>query len=78
MIWSRLKNNKCPQCNSILDSSIDSFDIWCSSQSCSFSIRKAKFELIVGDLYKKRPYVNDHDNTSDLNNYDFKAKPDHQ
>lgn len=64
MIWSRLKNNKCPDCNEELTER-DRNVIKCSV--CDFRIGMEKYEKLIADLYRKKIYTV-RDNLSDLNN----------
>ncbi|HCC05013.1 TPA: hypothetical protein DEP58_01745 [Patescibacteria group bacterium] len=49
MIWSRLKNYKCPKCNALLQ---DSGQLHTCTK-CTFSINKQKFEEIITGKNKK-------------------------
>lgn len=68
MIWSRLKENRCPKCRLplILRAGIHA----CTGQKCDFAIREAKFDELIQSLYTKKPisYRSEEQNLSDLNN----------
>ncbi len=55
MIWSRLKNYKCPTCNRILG--LDEGEISCPKKH--FEVDLKKFEEMVNYLYRKRKAPND-------------------
>ena len=65
MIWSRLKNLKCPECNAPLLQTAIGFNCC----ACSFKIRTQKFNEIVSDLYKPKNMREDPErNLAELNN----------
>lgn len=70
-MWSRLKDLKCPMCGDAISQGVmsDAADFKCSR--CDFRINAAKFNEIVGNLYKpKREQENfDGDTLSEWNNY---------
>lgn len=70
MDWQRLKNNKCPKCNSdLLEDKMHT----CSNIKCDFMIGDVKFKTIVNSLYKpqaKRDNFRD-DNSHGLNNLGY-------
>ena len=68
MIWSRLKNMKCPNCNGAMAENTITHGIEC--KKCSMFIRKDKFEQIINSLYtgKPLPESNIMKNLSELNN----------
>lgn len=68
MIWKRLKDNRCPECNAILMLSRDNY-YRCSA--CSFKVREVRFNEIILGLYKPKSFNPDNeveDNQRDLNN----------
>ena len=72
MIWSRLKNNCCPKCNSLLQAKgvLDTM-YECSKTTCDFSITSARFDEIIQDMYRPKRYQmtpNEYDNLAGLNN----------
>jgi hypothetical protein len=73
MIWSRLKNLKCPNCNKSLEKISGLLGGYsCSSQKCSFTISDIRFDEVVNNLYKRPPtrvhIPTDLENSEDLNN----------
>lgn len=66
MKWDRLKDMKCPKCGGQL-----SVLLYCKDVDCNFSISQAKFDRLVGSMYKpKIPTHNEDDNLEFLNNFD--------
>lgn len=55
MNWSRLKNNRCPQCNGDMAASkrCDTSNGPGMTHSCGFTISDVKFSQIVSDKIKK-------------------------
>lgn len=53
MIWSRLKNMKCPKCNTDMQK-LPSPMYQCKNQKCGMTIGEEKFNKIVTDLYQGR------------------------
>lgn len=49
MIWSRLKNFKCPKCNGQLSALLS-----CQNKKCDFTITKDRFDRLVADLYRPK------------------------
>lgn len=52
LVWRRLKDMKCPKCNSDVKSGLLSDEITCTN--CDFRISRVKFDKIVGDLYRPK------------------------
>ena len=81
IIWSRLKNFKCPKCNSDLEASNTGQRlVGCEDEeNCGFYVRKERFEKIVENLYQtgknyKPKFGNDIENLEFLNNFDTENK----
>lgn len=74
LIWSRLKDMKCPKCASALKKGMLDPDYVCEKATCDFSIGEAKFDQVVTSLYKSRRRIErvpeELDNLSMLNNFD--------
>lgn len=71
MITSRLKDNLCPGCRSILTFSLLEKMHSCSNSECHFKITEDAFNSIVSGLYKPRDrkrFVSEEENLSMLNN----------
>lgn len=67
MNWNRLKNYKCPKCNSNLGGNARFHK--CSSSKCDFMCSVQKFNKIVSDMHKpKQRRCSFEDNLSELNN----------
>lgn len=66
MIWSRLKNIKCPKCNTELQTHHDYFS--CLNQKCTFKIQKNRFNAIVESLYQGKTPSVEEDNFHKLQN----------
>jgi len=67
LIWSRLKNLKCPKCNTdILREDDGSFV--CTKKRCSFKIELHTFDKVVSSTYKSKRYNYQQDNQEALNN----------
>lgn len=67
-MWSRLKNLRCPKCNGDIHSGTLSDEMVC--KECDFRINRAKFDKIVGDLYRPRAQRDDvEENLEAWNNY---------
>ncbi len=58
IIWSRLKNYKCPACNKLLTDTKGK-KIFCSKKH--FSVRYARFESMVNYVYRFRKTPKDWD-----------------
>lgn len=69
MIWSRLKNNKCPACNSFLKDIGEYYA--CSKRGCVFSVSKRRFDAMINEMYAPRPARAPLDNIETLNNEIF-------
>ena len=71
MIWSRLKNNRCPKDNELLQAKgiLDTL-YECSKASCDFSITADRFDEIVKDMYRPKRYQvpTEYENMAALNN----------
>jgi hypothetical protein len=70
MIWNRLKNNCCANCNGNL--ALDGSMYKC--EDCEFMISVSKFESLVGKMYSPKAPKNDdemEDNLSKLNNMEW-------
>ena len=65
MNWKNLKNNKCPECTSLL---LGRNGCEYACLNCGFVISNEKFEKIVNDLYKPKKFQSDDDRLSELNN----------
>ena len=70
-IWNRLKNFKCPLCNSDLKRSEIFLGYKCSK--CNFSIREDTYQTMIKDMYTLRPMYKSHrqqeeENQNALNN----------
>lgn len=68
MIWSRLKNIKCPKCNGDLTDHGHYYK--CKKKTCDFHISTEKFNGVVKKLYlqKERGIPQYGDNDEALNN----------
>lgn len=69
MDWNNLKSNKCPECESSLESSIRFHK--CTNPECDFRCSTQKFAQIVNTLYqpKRNSRIDEvDDNLSALNN----------
>lgn len=77
LIWSRLKNNKCPKCSGMIEKARPKANAhfvyvceYSKTGDCDFSITQERFDSLLKDLYKPRSYPNrsPEDNLSALNN----------
>ena len=66
MNWKNLKNNKCPKCGELLQSSLEKIF---SCPSCDFKISEKKFEKIVNSFYKPKKREEVKDNFDELQNF---------
>lgn len=74
LIWSHLKNNKCPKCNSLLKRNLLEETFSCINPRCTFRMSSDTFNSIVNDLYKpkrKRKIIEYDENASELNNLGY-------
>lgn len=70
LLWSRLKNMRCPKCNGGLMQDRDTGMFNCLQAKCDFKMSPAKFNEVVKSLYSKGMQVdaNREDNLTALNN----------
>lgn len=52
MFWENLKDNKCPRCSALLETSMRTGTHWCSTQGCEFRVNDVRFQELISD---KRP-----------------------
>lgn len=73
MDWSKLKEGKCPKCGSKLNPvGLLESEYTCAEPFCTFRISEARFNEIVGSMYKKKAPAYDPDrNLSELNNLEL-------
>ena len=54
MLWRRLKDFKCPKCNTQLEHQLDHDRYVCTDKDCDFKIGKKKFNSVVTSLHKPK------------------------
>ncbi len=65
MKWERLKDNRCPECNSVLIFS--DFNMFRCSL-CNFKIKEIRFNEIMSSLSRQNTFNEEEENQAALNN----------
>lgn len=81
LIWSRLKNFKCPKCNQdLISAQSGERGVGCEYEECNFYISQPVFDRVVENLYQtEKGYVpkfgDDMENFELLQNMDRESLP---